>query len=159
MGQIGGAVTPTDDEVRHLIDSAAARAVVEGYMTAVDRCDYPGIAACFTDDAKLNYDVEPYVFTGGHEVAEWMRSFDHLPVHTHTVSNCAIEIDGDQAHADTFGFAVLVVGASGPGSILVVGLRYVDALVRTEQGWRISQRKHTLTWQYQASAEPVALKF
>ena len=150
-------MNPVEAEVRRMIDRADVRSVVEGYMTAVDRCDYPAIAACFTDDAALEYDVEPYQFTGGHQVAEWMRSFDHLPVHTHTVSNCAIEVDGDRASADTFGFAVLIVGDSGPGSILVVGLRYVDALIRTGQGWRITKRKHTLTWQYKAAAEPVAL--
>lgn len=144
-------------EIQRLVDRAAVREVIEGYMSAVDRCDYAAIAACFTDDADLRYDAEPSRFTGGHEVAEWMRTYDHLPNHTHTVSNCDIVVTGDEASAETFGFAVLAVGSSGPGSVLVIGLRYVDHLVRTAEGWRIDKRTHSLKWQFNAAAEALVL--
>ena len=144
-------------EVQLMVDRAAVREVIESYMSAVDRCDYEAIAACFTADADLEYDAEPSRFTGGKAVADWMRTYDHLPNHTHTVSNCAIVVNGDEAAADTFGFAVLAVGAGGPGSVLVMGLRYVDHLVRTADGWRINKRKHTLKWQFNAAAEPIEL--
>jgi len=144
-------------EIRRMVDRAAVRDVVEGYMSAVDRCDYDAIAACFTADADLEYDAEPSRFTGGQAVADWMRTYDHLPNHTHTVSNCAIEVTGDEAQADTFAFAVLAVGASGPGSVLVMGLRYVDHLTRTADGWRIDKRRHILKWQFNAAAEAIEL--
>lgn len=144
-------------DVRRLIDRADVRAVVESYFSAVDRCDYDAIEQCFTTDADLEYDAEPSRFTGGREVADWMRTFEHLPNHTHSISNCSIAVSGDTATADTFGQAVLVVGTSGPGSVLVMGLRYIDELVRLDVGWRISKRRHILKWQYNAAAEVIQL--
>lgn len=146
-----------ESQDRLTLDRMAVRYVLEGYMSAVDRCDYDAIADCFTDDADLTYDADPSHFTGGRAVSDWMRTFDHLPNHTHTLSNCHIVVDGTEADADTFGFAVLAVGDNGPGSVLVLGLRYTDHLTRTAAGWRINRRTHSLRWQYNATAEQLRL--
>lgn len=147
----------TAAEVQQLVDRAGVRDVIEAYMSAVDRCDYDAIAECFTADADLHWQAEPSQFTGGRALADWMRGFDHLPNHTHTVSSCHIVVTGDQARADTFATAVLVVAAGGPGSVLVMGLRYVDRLSRTNTGWLIAARTHSLRWQFNAAAEAIEL--
>jgi ketosteroid isomerase-like protein len=143
-------------DVERMVDRASVREVVEAYMSATDRWDFAAIAACFTPDAHLEYDgVEQHQFTGGQEVAEWMSHFGHTT--THTVSSCHIVLSGDQAHTDTFGVAVIILGEGGPGSVLVAGVRYVDTLVRTEAGWLITKRKHTITWQFSASRETISV--
>ena len=143
-------------DVERMVHRASVREVLEAYMAATDRWDYPAIAACFTADADVEIDgVEPHRFTGGQEVAEWMSKFGHAT--THTVSSCEIVLSGDEAHADTFGMAVLIHGPSGPGSVLVAGVRYVDTLVRTEAGWRITKRQHTIGWQFNASRETISI--
>ena len=55
------------------------------------------------------------------------------------LSNFAIEVDDDTASASTYVRAVLVVTDDPPLWYEPVG-RYVDRLVRTPDGWRISER-------------------
>ncbi len=144
------------DRIQHIIDEIEIRRVVEGYMYAVDSNDYDGIAACFTEDAALTYAMDPFHFVGGKAVADWMRAFDAIPT-THSIANCRIVINGDTAFSDMFATAVIVLGASGSGSIQTVGVRYTDNLVLTTSGWKISARKHAINWQINNEAVPVGL--
>ena len=57
----------------------------------------------------------------------------------HMLSNFAIEVDGDAASASTYVHAVLVVTDDPLTWFEPVG-RYDDRLVRTPDGWRISDR-------------------
>src|SRR4051794_5595871 len=127
MAKVEGVETSMDSDLRSFMDRSAVRAVVEGYFTALDKCDYVGIEASFTDDADLRYDVEPYRFTGGREFAEYMRSKERVRIRTHIMANCSVDVNGDTATAETFGSAVLKVADSGPGSIIVTGMSFKDS--------------------------------
>ena len=117
------------------------------YWAGVDRRDTQTYLRAFTADATLS------LFDGAltMAVAELVQDggidkggFEHT---SHTPASQTITIDGDAATADTLVTAVLVL-ADGP--VAVRGLRYRDDLIRTEDGWRISLRRHSVLWQYDA---------
>ena len=117
------------------------------YWAGVDRRDAQTYLRAFTADATLSlFDgamtvpVAQLVQDGGLDKG----GFEHT---SHTPASQAITIDGDTATADTLVTAVLVL-AYGP--VAVRGLRYRDDLMRTEDGWRISLRRHSVLWQYDA---------
>jgi hypothetical protein len=61
----------------------------------------------------------------------------------HVVGTQAIDLDGDGARAETYCVAHHV---RRDGRRLAVGVRYVDALVRTADGWRIRSRVARTEW-------------
>jgi hypothetical protein len=117
------------------------------YWAGVDRRDTQTYLRAFTADATLSlFDgaltmaVAELVQDGGMDKG----GFEHT---SHTPGSQTITIDGDTATADTLVTAVLVLG---DGPVTVRGLRYRDDLMRTEDGWRISLRRHSVLWQYNA---------
>jgi hypothetical protein len=61
----------------------------------------------------------------------------------HLMANQLIDLAGDQAHSETYAVAY----HRGPGGELVVGVRYLDDLVRRDGRWLISRRVVALDWQ------------
>jgi len=133
------------DRLEALADEQAVRDACMRYWAGFDRSDIDVYLAAFTPDATLS-------LFGGEQVirladtaarGELVSPFEHS---SHAPSSQTISVDGDSATADTFVVAHLVPRGDGP--IAVRGLRYVDDLVRTDDGWRISHRRHFVLWQY-----------
>jgi len=85
--------------------------------------------------------VEVGHWTGGAEVAEFMKAAHVVAAHTmHRMTNQAIDIDGDTATIRTYVDAlILLEDGSGANP---VGY-YDDHAVRTADGWRIAHRTYT----------------
>jgi len=112
------------------------------YTTAIDNKDWNLLDTCFTPDAHVDY-----VSSGGikgtyPEARAWLeKALAIFPMTVHFISNSVVEISGDTAKAKTavnnpMGFK----NPDGSLHIFTVGAYYVDELVRTDDGWRISQR-------------------
>jgi 3-phenylpropionate/cinnamic acid dioxygenase small subunit len=119
--------------------------VLVRYATGIDTRDWALFRTCFTDDVHADY---------GADVGEW-HDVDAITTYMevmhqdmrdtkHMLSNFAIDVDGDIATASTYVHAVLVVTDEPPLWYEPVG-RYVDRLVHTDDGWRISERTFHLT--------------
>jgi len=147
------ATAPAAGALQDLLDRAEIRRIVDKYMSALDRRDYAGIAACFTKDADIQYDLKPWRFKGGKELADQARLIEQFTATTHAVSNIDIEIDGDTARLHMQGMATLLSGRHDSGRILVRGIHYEDSLVRSESGWLIARRIHKPTWQFDAASQ------
>ncbi|MGZ5730051.1 MAG: hypothetical protein ACXWI8_22875, partial [Burkholderiales bacterium] len=52
----------------------------------------------------------------------------------------------------TNAIAFLVEPSEGPDLVSIRSLRYIDRMRRQENGWRISDRIHTLDWSCQVPA-------
>jgi hypothetical protein len=71
----------------------------------------------------------------------------------HLMANQLIDLSGDQAHSETYAVAY----HRGRTGELVVGVRYLDDLVRRGGRWFICRRVVALDWQREAAAAtPVA---
>jgi hypothetical protein len=136
-----------------VIDEAAVRQVIGNYFYAVDRRDFIMLKDCFTEDAKGEYDAGKVVYEGRDAILDGLQGIVQFKSTSHVTSSMFISIDGEDAKADTFAVAFLVL--EGIPRVLVRGLQYIDHLVRTRAGWRIGRRIHIPRWQYEvASVEP-----
>jgi len=64
----------------------------------------------------------------------------------HTMSTHVIHVDGDRANTFCNGGWRLVRKAAGDNPLCDGTGRYIDALVRTPGGWRITRRVCRITW-------------
>jgi len=134
-----------NDRLEALGDEQAVRNTCMRYWAGFDRSDIDVYLSAFTPDATLSLFGGEQVMRPADMAArgELLSPFEHS---SHAPSSQTIFVDGDIATADTFVVAHLVPRDDGP--IAVRGLRYLDDLVRTDDGWRISHRRHFLLWQY-----------
>lgn len=111
------------------------------YSHCVDTRDWDGLDEVFTADAFIDYSAmggargtlpEIKKFLG--EVMVLLKSFQHM------IANTVLELDGDRAQARTICHNPMVFDRQGQEHVYVCGLWYVDDLVRTDVGWRISRR-------------------
>ena len=119
-------------------DVTAISELLVRYATAVDTRDWELFRRCFTADALTDYG-EVGKWNDSEEIAGFMEQV-HVgfgPTN-HMLSNISVRVDGDEATSTAYVHAVLTF-ADDPGWIDCVG-GYEDRLVRTPDGWRISNR-------------------
>jgi 3-phenylpropionate/cinnamic acid dioxygenase small subunit len=114
--------------------------VLVRYATGIDTKDWGLFRTCFTADVHADYGDGVGSWTDVDGITEYMTVMHQDMVDTkHMLSNFVIELDGDTASASTYVHAVLVVTHDPLTWFEPVG-RYEDRLVRTPDGWRISER-------------------
>jgi 3-phenylpropionate/cinnamic acid dioxygenase small subunit len=136
--------------VEHWTDLLAIRDVIDRYAIALDRRDWEHLRRCFTEDCHADYERfgswterEPFV--------AWLDSIHRdLGPTLHRITNHQIEVDGDRAMATSYLDALLQLRQHDQDLLHVVG-KYVDELVRTEGGWRISDRRVETFWRRRES--------
>ena len=89
-------------------------------------------------------------FRGGAAVAEFATGATvGLTAQQHLLGNYGIALDDDRATASTYVHATQIQGEEAGGGVLVTGGIYRDALVRTDDGWRITEREMQSLWREQ----------
>lgn len=117
------------------------------YAWALDDKRFDGLDAVFTPDAFLDYTA-----TGGEkgsyaEVKAWLaKVLPHFPTYQHYVTNKVIELDGDNATSRSALYNPMGMKKGDTTSFFFVGGEYHDKLVRTSDGWRITERIEKQTW-------------
>ena len=128
--------------LQELSDRAEISDLIVGYSYAVDSHDWDALDDIFTADATLDFTA-----TGGERgalpaIKTWFeRVLNLFAGHQHLVAPSKIDIDGDRATARTLCHNPMWRAQDGGTQVLYVGLWYVDTLVCTEHGWRISDRR------------------
>ena len=122
--------------------------VVKRLARGTDRLDEELIASCYHPGAIDDHNV----FRGdGAAFARWVvETLPHFDATMHFVSPPLIELDGDQARADTYCVAHHLTATSD----LVLGLRYVDRFERRSGAWRIAKRVCAFDWTYTVPIDP-----
>ena len=123
-------------KLRELIDRQEIWDVMLRYARGMDRFDGAMVRTCYHDDALDDH----HSFVGTpDQLIDWATAFHRQfqKLHHHTLSNHTCEIDGDNAHAETY---YTFVGANKqPPHLLSIG-RYVDHLQRRNGVWKILSR-------------------
>jgi uncharacterized protein (TIGR02246 family) len=144
--------------VQELKDKAEIREVIDRYWFGEDRFDPEIVASAFTPDAHYGK------LQGRDAIRKVMESLSLYESMQHSFASSNIRVDGDAAEADTMAIGFNVgPDADGDQRVLVRGLRYLDQLVRTEDGWQIAQRTgadapdhgHDTYWQFEGVVTPV----
>ncbi len=129
------------DRARPTSSTSARRCM--RYWAGFDRGDRDLMLSAFTPDATLS------LFGGERtmSVADLAAggSAPQTAQRMHAPGSQVITVDGDRVTADTFVVSHLV---PDEGPILVRGLRYLEDLVRTDDGWRVRHLQHFQLWQY-----------
>lgn len=141
-------------EIQYLMDRAAIQDLLARYFQGLDRCNPEQVRSCFTDDVQAHYDHRPPI-KGIEELMTGFRTFTRIQegkmkVTTHFMGNLNISLlQGDVAETETNAIAFLVEPGEAADLVSMRSLRYIDRMRRQENGWRISDRIHTLDWSCQ----------
>jgi hypothetical protein len=121
--------------------------LVERYARAVDARDAAALTACFSTNAVIDSSRGLTVPRDSFP-NETFAVLAAWPVTQHLVTGQLVQFsDQDHASGEVYGWAMQRSAARTSGSDdFESGLRYTDAYVRTETGWRIARRKIEQLW-------------
>lgn len=134
-----------DAPTRDLHDRQEIRDLIAAYCRGVDRADYALVRSVYAEDGVDHHTG----FSGqADEYVAWLRvrtrAFTGM---MHNLGTHTAHIDGDTAVAETYGTAHHWGTPSGdPELNFTSGFRYLDRLVRTPAGWRITERFAVREW-------------
>ncbi len=112
------------------------------YSHAIDTRDFDALDDVFTADAFIDYSPMGGAKGNLAEIKEFLNSAMQLfSGFQHMIGNSMIELDGDTATGRTICHNPMVLDrGNGETHVFYCGLWYLDKLVRTADGWRISER-------------------
>jgi 3-phenylpropionate/cinnamic acid dioxygenase small subunit len=111
------------------------------YATALDAKNWDLFSTCFTPDAFIDYTAAGGVKGTLTEVRQWLGDvMAKFPMTQHLVTNRAIDIDGDTATCRSSLFNPMGLPDNDSLMVFFDGGYYRDKLLRTADGWRISER-------------------
>ena len=128
--------------LQEISDRMEIQDLLVAYTYAIDSRDWDALDDVFTPDAWIDYTVmggpagnlvDTKAFLA--DTMGMFRSFQHM------VATSKVEIDGDVAHVKTICHNPMVMSLGEEKvQVFTCGLWYVDEMVRTPQGWRITKR-------------------
>ena len=124
------------------------------YSNAIDRHDFERLDAVFTADAYIDYRAMGGIDGRYPQVKAWLGpALQHFPRYYHLIANTEVVLAGDTATARTVCFNPMEVPLPQGGSqVMFLGLWYLDRLVRTPAGWRISERVEEACYRHNVPA-------
>ncbi len=125
-----------------LLDRQAIEDCVMAYARGLDRLDADLIRDAFHPDALDDHGL---VVAGRDELAEWATATHEAETSLtqHYAASHSCEVDGDEAHAETYWLAVV---RHLDGAFTLAGGRWIDRLERRDGLWRIQARKCIPEW-------------
>jgi 3-phenylpropionate/cinnamic acid dioxygenase small subunit len=127
-------------------DVLAIRDVIDRYATALDRRDWDHLRSCFTTNCRADYEGFGS-WTEREPLVAWLDTIHReLGPTLHRITNHQIEVDRDRARATSYLDALLQLRQQDDQDLLHVVGKYVDELIRTDEGWRISDRLVETLW-------------
>lgn len=124
------------------------------YSNAIDRHDFERLDEVFTADAYIDYRAMGGIDGRYPQVKAWLGpALQHFPRYYHLIANTEVVLAGDTATARTVCFNPMEVPLPQGGSqVMFLGLWYLDRLVRTPGGWRISERVEQACYRHNVPA-------
>jgi hypothetical protein len=112
------------------------------YSHAIDTRDYDALDEVFTPDAFIDYSSMGGARGSLPEIKEFLRkAMRQFSGFQHMIANSMIDLRGDRASGRTICHNPMVMTKpDGSTHVFYCGLWYLDELVRTPRGWRISER-------------------
>lgn len=143
-------------DVRYLKDRAEVLDVVATHARGCDRHDVALLSSTYHDDGV---DVHGTTINAGPDYAVWANEVHAATSqnHLHHVTTHRCEIDGDEAHAESY-VMVTLLSSDGSTATVMCG-RYVDRLERRDGQWRIAVRRATVELAYTAEARLLQSKY
>jgi len=128
--------------LQEISDRMEIQQLITVYANAIDRRDFDALDRVFTADAYIDYRALGGIDGRFPAIKAWLAQvLPTFPRYTHLVGNIEVEVSGDTARARTACINPMEVTLPGGGTqVMLLGLWYADQLVRTRDGWRMSER-------------------
>ncbi len=139
------------EKLQALLDKQEIHERLTAFSRGMDRFDHASYSSAFWPDATMA--AGPFVGTP-QECWDWsvpMHEAGQILTH-HALLNCTIDIDGDEAHTETY---YLFVARNRDESVWQAGGRYVDRFERRGAEWRIAMRHNAIEWSCMPPAMPI----
>lgn len=135
-------------DLQALADRLEIEDVLTRYAWALDSKQFDELDGVFTPDAHLDYTSSGGEAGAYPDVKAWLaKVLPHFPAYQHLVTNKHITINGDRATSRAEFYNPMVMAQrDGTTSIFFVGGEYHDDLLRTPNGWRITNRLEKSVW-------------
>jgi SnoaL-like protein len=145
-------------KLRELADRAEILDCMHRYARGMDRFDRELVRSAYHEDA-----IDDHAMFVGHvdDFLDWAFAYhDAQTRHQHYLTNHTVELDGDDAHTETY-YVFVGTDRDPDVPLRIVGGRYVDRLERRDGLWAIAARVCLVEWQTEASSglSPAALDF
>jgi len=137
--------------LEQLLDRAAITDLVNRYATGLDRRDWKLLRSIFADEIDMEY-TSVGIKAGRYSADRWVRSSEVLfagfgPTQ-HTLTNHAIDLNGDTAHCVMYMRAEHFIVEDAPrDNCWTIGGYYRVDLKRSTEGWKIHAMGLHVTWQ------------
>jgi hypothetical protein len=133
-------------ELQRLVDLEAIRQLPQRYARAVDERDHDALTALFDPDGRVDGTFGQQAVT---DYLETMRSRpDTGGTSMHVLADPLIElaVGRDAARVDTYAVVHQVPAPGSDGEHRMLGMRYVDDVVRRDGSWVIHLRVARMQW-------------
>lgn len=144
---------PSAAELRDLIDREKIQQCLLRYTRGIDRLDVELILSAFHPDA-IDYHAQGRRGSAQDFLDWWLPTQPPREVAQHFVTNTTIDLDGDQAHVESYFIAVMK--AKGQDTTYLTGGRYVDRLEQRQGQWKIALRLVHIEWTVDGKAVQLA---
>lgn len=113
------------------------------YADAIDRRDWDALDRVFMPDAYIDYRAVGGIDGTYPEVKRWLaEALGSFRAYYHFIGNFSIRIEGDRASSRSICFNPMEMSlGEGQSQVMFYGIWYLDRLVRTADGWRLSERR------------------
>jgi hypothetical protein len=132
-----------EERIQLMLDKQEIQECIVSFSRGLDRHDVDLARSAFHGDARDDHGI----FIGsGYETIDWANAWHDflLRSHQHYVTNFTIEVDGDEAHSESY---VMVPGGKKDSwENNNGGGRYLDRLERRDGRWAITDRVVTFEW-------------
>lgn len=132
----------SEKRLQNLLDRQDISDCITRFARGMDRFDEALFQSAFHSDAV----IAAGIYVGGPQVLyDWARDLhEHGQVATqHNLLNQTIDIDGEEAHVETY---YMFVGRNRDETNWVAGGRYLDRCERREGEWKIALRNTVIEW-------------
>jgi len=145
---LAGRPTPasvTDSTMNWLRDIEALRQLPQRYARAIDARDIDAVAQLFDPDGSVDglrgQAAVPAYLDG-------LRAMPQTGSTMHVLGDPLIELDegAGEAHLDTYAIVYQLRPAESPEPDGMLGMRYLDDVVRVGAAWLIHHRRSVLLW-------------
>lgn len=128
-------------DVQYLMDRTAILDCIARHARGHDRFDVELLTDTYHPDGV---DEHGYAINPGPEYAAWANAIHSASakLHTHNITTHCCEIDGDEAHCESY-VIVALLDNSCESARLISG-RYIDRMERRNGEWRIALRRTTV---------------
>jgi hypothetical protein len=136
--------------LEEISDRMEIQQLLVDYSTAIDNRRFDDLDAVFTADAYIDYRAMGGIDGQFPEVKAWLAEvLPNFPAYSHMLGNLSIQFsttpDGDTAKSRVICFNPMVLDADQK-QIMFCGLWYDDEFIRTSDGWKMTRRVETKTF-------------